>query len=72
MSGGEAANRFASVAVPVPLRRLFTYEVPTRLAERLTRGDRVRVGFGARKLVGTVVDWPAPDPEAGVETRPRV
>ncbi len=59
--GREAA--FASVAVPVPVRRLFTYRVPGHLQDRLRAGSRVRVPFGARRLSATVVEWPASAPE---------
>lgn len=64
----EAAH--ASVAVPIPLRRLFTYSV--READRpvLRVGMRVRVTFGRRKVLGTVVEWPAPPPGPEVRTRP--
>ena len=60
---------YASVAVPVPVRRLFTYEVGEALRDRMRIGARVRVPFGPRKLVGTVVDWPTDPPEAGVEPK---
>jgi len=60
---------FASVAVPIPVRRLFTYRVGDALRGSIRRGTRVRVPFGRRKVVGTVVEWPAAPPDAGVETR---
>ena len=53
---------YASVAVPVPVRRLFTYEVGAALGATLAAGSRVRVPFGRRKVVGTVVEWPAARP----------
>ena len=43
---------FIQVAVPVPLRQLFTYVH----SEALAAGVRVLVPFGPRKLVGVVVD----------------
>lgn len=43
---------FIQVAVPVPLRQLFTYVH----SEALAAGVRVIVPFGPRKLVGVVVD----------------
>ena len=46
----------ASVAVPRPVRRLFTYLVPPALAPRCRRGVRVVVPFGRRKLTGYLLD----------------
>jgi primosomal protein N' (replication factor Y) len=43
---------YLSVAVPVPLRQLFTYTHSTPLEA----GVRVQVPFGPRKLVGVVID----------------
>ena len=61
---------FASVAVPVPVRRLFTYRVDPSLNRTLQRGVRVRVPFGPRKVIGTVVDWPAAPPDPDLEIKP--
>jgi primosomal protein N' (replication factor Y) (superfamily II helicase) len=47
--------RYVQVAVPVPLRRLFTYRVPSALSARVEPGARVAVTFGKRKLAGFVV-----------------
>jgi primosomal protein N' (replication factor Y) len=52
---GVEPARFVSVAVPVPLRRLFTYAVPAALSGKIQRGVRVAVPFGKRKLPGYVV-----------------
>ena len=43
------------VALPVPVRSTFTYEVPEPLRESAVRGVRVRVPFGRRTLVGVVL-----------------
>jgi primosomal protein N' (replication factor Y) len=43
------------VAVPVPLRRTFTYRVPTGLAGKLAPASRVAVPFGGRKLSAFVL-----------------
>src|SRR4051794_12231878 len=45
----------ADVAVPVPLSRAFTYEVPLALAAQVKPGARVVCGFGSRRLVGVVL-----------------
>src|ERR1700759_4052105 len=60
---------YVSVAVPVPLRRLFTYTVPAGLRGRVQFGARVAVPFGKRKLAGYVVGA-ADAPSAGVKLRP--
>jgi primosomal protein N' (replication factor Y) len=46
----------ASVAVPRPVRRLFTYLVPPALLPRCRRGVRVLVPFGNRKLTGYLLE----------------
>jgi len=46
---------YVQVAVPVPLRQLFTYQVPESLcAKDITLGERVLVPFGHRQLIGVV------------------
>src|ERR1700761_4757753 len=61
------AFRFCDVALPVPLDRLFTYEVPLPLRERARTGSRVPVPFGTRKLTGIILDAHDQAPEQ--ETR---
>jgi len=46
-------ENFVSVALPVPLRRTFTYRVPDGMS--LTPGMRVAVPFSGRKLAGIVL-----------------
>ena len=46
---------FIQVAVPVPIRQLFTYQVPDALASKaMVLGERVLVPFGHRQLIGIV------------------
>lgn len=54
---------FVEVAVPVPLRQLFTYRVPEPLLGRLPVGTRVAVPFHRRKLAAFVVGHRAHPPE---------
>jgi primosomal protein N' (replication factor Y) len=70
VTGASGGPSYAAVAVPVPVRRLFTYEVDTDSGRTLRAGSRVRVSFGPRKLVGTVVEWPAAPPDPGVTIKP--
>ena len=69
MTGDDGAAALVGVAVPVPLRRTFTYSVPDGKLGGITLGGRVRVPFGRRIVKGTVVAWPAPAPDAGVEVK---
>ncbi|MDD9932933.1 MAG: primosomal protein N' [Myxococcales bacterium] len=51
------------VAVPVPLRRTFTYGLPDALQDAVRVGSRVAVPFGPRKLAGFVLGPAEPPPE---------
>ncbi|MCB9661039.1 MAG: primosomal protein N' [Sandaracinaceae bacterium] len=46
---------YVDVALPVPLRRTFTYAVPPALRGRVLPGTRVAVPFARRKAVGIVL-----------------
>ncbi len=46
----------AEVAVPVPLGRAFSYAVPAALRHRVRPGVRVICPFGARSLLGVVLE----------------
>jgi len=47
---------FVQIAIPVPLRQLFTYIVPPSLAEiPINIGERVAVSFGPRQVIGVVL-----------------
>ncbi len=47
--------RYCDVALPVPVDRLFTYELPLTLGDHLQTGCRVLVPFGSRRLTGVVL-----------------
>lgn len=51
----ENANVFCDVALPVPIDRAFTYELPLTMRHRAQRGARVWVPFGPRRLVGVIL-----------------
>jgi primosomal protein N' (replication factor Y) len=63
-------DRYATVAVPVPVRRTFTYRVGSEHQQAIGPGSRVRVPFGPRRVLGTVVEWPAAEPEVPLEIKP--
>lgn len=49
-------DKYIQVAIPVPMRQLFTYRIPDNLLEpALVIGERVIVPFGARQVVGIVM-----------------
>ncbi|MFW2386838.1 MAG: replication restart helicase PriA [Polyangiales bacterium] len=48
-------SKYVEVALPVPLRKLFSYAVPSQLQGALHPGSRVAVTFNRRKLAGFVV-----------------
>jgi primosomal protein N' (replication factor Y) (superfamily II helicase) len=58
----------ASVAIPRPVRRLFTYLVPPDLVPRCRRGVRVLVPFGRRRLTGYLLAVRSEEPEASLAT----
>src|SRR3989440_10462523 len=47
---------FCNVALPVPLRNVFTYAVPETLRRTVQPGNRVLVPFRKKTLVGVVVE----------------
>jgi primosomal protein N' (replication factor Y) len=59
------SERYCDVALPVPLRRLFTYRVPAELAAAVETGSRVVVPFRNRVLVGVVLEMRDEPPETG-------
>jgi primosomal protein N' (replication factor Y) len=46
---------YVEVAIPVPMRQLFTYHVPETLLSHLHIGERVLVPFGSRQVIGIVL-----------------
>src|SRR5512134_787783 len=55
---------FAQVALPLALRRTFTYRVPEQLAERVTPGVEVQVPFRGRVRRAFVVELARANPLA--------
>ena len=50
-------EQYIQVAIPVPMRQLFTYRVPEALSYPAIKvGERVAVSFGPRKVIGIVID----------------
>ena len=63
------APRFVAVAVPIPLRRLFSYRVPDSFSSMPAPGCRVRVPFGKREIIATVVLSPGEPPPDGARAK---
>ena len=59
---------FCNVALPVPLRNVFTYAVPETLRRTVQPGNRVLVPFRKKTLVGVVVELAKSAP-AGTKVR---
>ncbi len=51
----ESDFQFCELALPVPLDRVFTYQLPLTLRHRVRPGCRVVAPFGSRNLTGVVV-----------------
>ncbi|MCW8833699.1 MAG: primosomal protein N', partial [Colwellia sp.] len=50
------SNQYVQVAVPVPMRQLFTYQVPVAMQTPAIRiGERVAVSFGSRQVIAVVI-----------------
>lgn len=50
------SEQYVQVAVPVPMRQLFTYQVPIEMQQPTIKiGERVAVSFGARKVIAIVM-----------------
>jgi primosomal protein N' (replication factor Y) len=48
---------FAEIALPLPLRRLFDYQIPNTVdINQITMGARVTVPFGRRTLIGIIIN----------------
>lgn len=60
---------YVDVAVPLPLPKALTYQVPSSLSALARVGSRVRVPVGRRRIVGIVVGHRDEAPEK-VKTRP--
>lgn len=57
---------YANVAVPAPLHKMFTYGVPSNLADRAKPGMRAVVSFHRRNVVGYIIELTKNAPSRGV------
>ncbi|MEE4310813.1 MAG: primosomal protein N' [candidate division KSB1 bacterium] len=48
-------NKYAEIAVPLPIHKTFSYEIPVEMIDAIRPGMRVVVPFGKRVLTGYVV-----------------
>ncbi len=51
----RSPHRYADVSLPVPVDQSFTYELPLTLRHRVSRGSRLLVPFGSRRVIGVVL-----------------
>ena len=57
-------ERFATVALPLPLASSYTYRIPETLADRVAPGARVVVPVRRRELIGIVAETDTVGPQA--------
>ena len=51
-----ALNSYVQVAIPVPMRQLFSYHIPNDMQQPpIHIGERVAVSFGSRHVIAIVV-----------------
>ncbi|MBV9885709.1 MAG: hypothetical protein JO119_04095, partial [Acidobacteria bacterium] len=58
-----SAPTYCNVALPVPLRTLFTYSIPDHLREIIQPGTRVQVPFRKKSLIGVVIELTSTAPQ---------
>lgn len=63
-------QKYADIVLPVPLPKLFTYEVPEEFLPVLEKGVRVVVPFGKKKLLSGIVYNIHETKPAAYETKP--
>src|SRR3982751_864169 len=51
----DTAPNYAQVALPIHLRKLFTYRLPPAMKETVRMGSRVIVRLGTKPMTGYVV-----------------
>src|SRR5215467_11192469 len=56
-------ERYCNIALPVPLRKTFTYFVPESLREQVQPGSRLLVPFRKKSLVGVAVEMTETAPD---------
>ena len=54
-TSAESIAQFAQVAVPVHLRKLFTYRVPPSMRRSIRVGSRVMIQLGSKSMAGYIV-----------------
>ena len=59
--------KLADVALPVPLGKAFTYEIPAHLEALIVPGTRVVCPFGGRRLAGVVLETREGEPPPKVK-----
>ena len=51
----DSIPQFAQVAIPVHLRKLFTYRIPLSMHRSIQVGSRVMVQLGSKSMTGYIV-----------------
>ncbi|TFG52509.1 MAG: hypothetical protein E4H37_05800, partial [Gemmatimonadales bacterium] len=65
-----APERYADVALPLPIPEPYTYRIPETLGDRVTPGARVVVPVRSREVIGVVVKIDVAQPKDRVQLKP--
>lgn len=68
----DKARTHVRVALPIPVHKLFTYEIPADLAATIRPGSRVEVPFGRRIMSGIAVEFTGPGAVSGIKPVRRI
>jgi primosomal protein N' (replication factor Y) len=55
----ETDKKYVEIALPIPVRKTFTYRTGNGIAERAEEGSRILVPFGKQTLTGYAVGFPS-------------
>jgi primosomal protein N' (replication factor Y) (superfamily II helicase) len=62
-------NKFVAVILPLPIKQLFTYQVPSELVNEASTGKRVIVQFGAKKIYSAIIAGVSEKAPEGYQTK---
>ncbi|WP_343850205.1 replication restart helicase PriA [Algoriphagus jejuensis] len=66
----NSGNNFADIILPVPIPRMFTYQIPPLLKPQIQIGQRVIVQFGKKKVLTGIVGKVHNKPPQAYEAKP--
>jgi primosomal protein N' (replication factor Y) len=66
----ESGNNFADIILPVPIPRMFTYQIPKNLQPQVNIGSRAIVQFGKKKILTGIIGKVHNKPPQTYESKP--